>query len=198
MESETFVGDRADSNEENLKSEKDSIDVELVSTSESAVDDSNLKEEEHEDLWQKEIEGDVRIELTRMTKQDYFNLCSQFQNGLKTLLSDEKTSLYATFSLFFKRFRFTYVDSRQLLSKVRELETVKRHLEIKKEELSLRLEQRHAEERELKHSYITIRNAIAEISKQKNEIERQKEQLKEKLDRIPEEILQVKQVSSDI
>lgn len=151
----------------------------------------NVKDEENEFLWQAELDRDSDLEVVSMTEQDYFSICNEFRNALKRLLTDELTNEYAIFTMLFKKFRTTFLYSQKLAGKVFELESVKRFLEGKKDELLQKLDERDEQERELRVSYMTIRNAIAETVKEKNVVEKQRDEMKEKLSQIPDELFKV-------
>lgn len=189
MENQAFKAENTDSaNVDFRKNEKEVTDTELLS--ENGTDILQSLENENQNSWEEELKGN-NVDFTAMPKQDYLNFCYHTDKSLQSLLADEMTNFYANFSLLFKKFRLTYIHNQKLLKKIFELEGKKRALENNNREFLEKLDKNDENEKELRDSYVAIRNAMAETVKQKNDITNERDELKQTLLQIPDEIIKV-------
>lgn len=189
MENQAFKAENTDSaNVDFRKNEKEVTDNELLS--ENGTDILQSLENENQNSWEEELKGN-NVDFTAMQKQDYLNFCYHTDKSLQSLLADEMTNFYANFSLLFKKFRLTYIHNQKLLKKIFELEGEKRALENNNREFLEKLDKNDEKEKELRDSYVAIRNAMAETVKQKNDITNERDGLKQTLLQIPDEIIKV-------
>lgn len=94
-----------------------------------------------------------------MSKPQYVSFCDKVKSCLDELLSEDKTSTYATISKLFKSFRSSFSITQKLRNKVYELETEKTLKETKCE-----ADSRHQiEDRNEKIKYLEARLDEAEI-----------------------------------
>lgn len=189
MENQAFKAENTNSaNVDFRKNEKEVTDNELLS--ENGTDVLQSLENENQNSWEEELKGN-NVDFTAMPKQDYLNCCHHIDKSLQSLLADEMTNFYANFSLLFKKFRLTYIHNQKLLKKIFELEGEKRALENNNREFLEKLDKNDEKEKELRDSYVAIRNAMAETVKQKNDVTNERDELKQTLLQIPDEIIKV-------
>lgn len=189
MENQVFKAEDPDSaNVDFQKNEKEVTDNELLP--ENGTDILQSLENENQNSREEELK-DNNVDSTTMPKQDYLNFCYHIDKSLQSLLADKMTNFYADFSLLFKKFRFTYIHNQKLSKKIFELEGEKRALENNNRDFLEKLDKSDEREKELRDSYVAIRNAMAEAVTQKNDITKERDELKQKLLQIPDEIIKV-------
>lgn len=189
MENQAFKGNDPDSANTDLqKNEEEVTENELLSENDTDILPS--MENENQNSWEEELTGNS-VDLTTMPKQEYLNFCYHIHKSLQSLLSDEMTNFYANFSLLFKKFRLTYIHNQKLWKKTFELAAEKRALEKSNGDLLEKLGKSDEKEKELRDSYVSIRNAMAETVKQKNDVTNERDELKKTLLQIPDEIIKV-------
>lgn len=189
MENQVFKAEDPDSaNVDFQKNEKEVTDNELLP--ENGTDILQSLENENQNSREEELK-DNNVDSTTMPKQDYLNFCYHIDKSLQSLLADEMTNFHADFSLLFKKFRFTYIHNQKLSKKIFELEGEKRALENNNRDFLEKLDKSDEREKELRDSYVAIRNAMAEAVTQKNDITKERDELKQTLLQIPDEIIKV-------
>lgn len=189
MENQVFKAEDHDSaNVDFQKNEKEVTDNELLP--ENGTDILQSLENENQNSREEELK-DNNVDSITMPKQDYLNFCYHIDKSLQSLLADEMTNFHADFSLLFKKFRFTYIHNQKLSKKIFELEGEKRALENNNRDFLEKLDKSDEREKELRDSYVAIRNAMAEAVTQKNDITKERDELKQTLLQIPDEIIKV-------